>query len=80
MSNPQGSDLAKMLFRNDMKVGLCAVSNQSDDHAIGSIFDDHTPIVRRIKTYNEQGFIDDDAIAWQYAVPIKISRLRQSDL
>jgi len=80
MSNPQGSDLAKMLLRNDMNVGLCAVSNISDNHAIGSPFSDYTPIIRRVQSYNEQVFLDDNGSAWRYAVPIKISRLQQSDL
>ena len=74
IGNPQGSDFTKMLLNNDFKGVLCSVSNTSDNDAMRDICS------KRIVSYDDCSFTDQDGDKWKHAVPIKVSRLTQQDL
>lgn len=74
IGNPQGSDFTKMLLNNDFKGVLCSVSNTSDNDAMRDICS------KRIVSYDDCSFTDQDGEKWKCAVPIKVSRLTQQDL
>lgn len=74
MSNPQGSDFTRFMLDSIFKDILCSVSDASDNDAMREI------CAKRIVSYDDNAFADQDGKKWKYAVPIKVSRLTQQDL
>lgn len=74
MSNPQGSDFTRFMLDSIFNDILCSVSDDSDSSAMCDI------CAKRIVSYDDCSFTDQDSQKWKYAVPIKVSRLTQQDL
>lgn len=74
MSNPQGSDFTRFMLDSVFNNILCSVSDISDNDAMRNICS------KRIVSYDDNAFTDQDGEKWKHAVPIKVSRLTQQDL
>ena len=67
----RGSDLARaILDRGDDKV-LCAVNNDSDEHAMTDIDNADYSFLKYIVSFNNSHFLCEDGTPWKHAVPVK---------
>ena len=76
----KGSDLTRaMLERGDDKV-LCAVNNDSDEHAITNIDNADYSFLKYIVSFNNSHFLCEDGTPWQYAVPVEKVEVTQQEV
>ena len=76
----KGSDLTRaMLERGDDKV-LCAVNNDSDEHAITNIDNADYSFLKYIVSFNNSHFLCEDGTPWQHAVPVKKVEVTQQEV
>lgn len=79
MSNElTGSNLTRaMLARNDKQI-WCAVSDDSDDHAMTDL--EGNDFTAQITSFDDGQFLCSDNASWSFAVPIKIVALTQEEV
>nr|WP_193216005.1 hypothetical protein [Psychrobacter sp.]QJS05544.1 hypothetical protein [Psychrobacter sp.] len=76
----KGSDLTRaMLERGDDKV-LCAVNNDSDEHAITNIDNADYSFLKYIVSFNNSYFLCKDATHWKHAVPVEKVEVTQQEV
>ena len=76
----KGSDLTRaMLERGDDKV-LCAVNNDSDEHAITNIDNADYSFLKYIVSFNNSRFLCEEGTPWQYAVPVEKVEVTQQEV
>ena len=72
MSNKlSGSSLTQKMLEHGHEKLWCAVSNDSDEHAITAINNSERSFLEYIVFSNNGHFLCEDGTTWQYAVPVE---------
>ena len=76
----KGSHLTRaMLERGDDKL-LCAVNNDSDEHAITNIDNADYSFLKYIVLFNNSHFLCEDGTPWKHAVPVEKVEVTQQEV
>ena len=80
MSNKlSGSDLTRKILKHNNENVWCAVSNDSDKHAMTAINNMEHDILKYIACFDDSHFLCKDGKAWQYAIQVKKVEMTQED-
>lgn len=80
MSNKlSGSGLTHKMLEHGYEKLWCAVSNDSDKHAMTAINDPKHSFLKYIVFSNDGHFLCKDGTAWQYAIPVEKVEMTQEE-
>lgn len=75
-----GSNLTQAMLKVGYKRVWCAVSNESDSHAMAIVSDFDLHLLVNIVSVSDDGFLCKKGKLWQYAVPVKRVELTHDEV
>lgn len=75
-----GNDLTHSMLERGKEEVWCAVSNDSNQHAMGTIDNIDYDFLKHITSFENGLFVCENGSSWQYTVPVKTKVLTQNEV
>lgn len=75
-----GSSLTREMLKKGNKQIWCAVSNDSEEHAMTIIENSHYSLLVYITSFNDDEFICREGESWRFAIPVRKIELTQEEV